>query len=296
MFTNTYKPTKPEHLIGQQQRKTAQTLLDMIAAGEFIPPQLFFGPSGCGKTTVAHMIQAHLGDNTELIHYNCGDLTGVSDARDVIANFATKPLWGGVKVYLFDEVHRLSTAAQDAFLVPLDIIKERELRHTVIIAATTSLSKVQDTFASRFTRHNFRRPADSEMVLLVKSIAKRESITIKTQEINDIIRISDGNLRQLVLNLEEFGKGNILTPVTVDDNTINFAKVLQAGNLVPLLQIEGDYSNKLYQICDYAIKVLISNPQEPWARRVLLQFGPVLLDGKPIDRVAFATLMVQFVV
>lgn len=34
MFTNTYKPTKPEHLIGQQQRKTAQTLLDMIAAGE----------------------------------------------------------------------------------------------------------------------------------------------------------------------------------------------------------------------------------------------------------------------
>ena len=71
---------------------------------------LFTGPSGCGKTTLARIIASKLDCKIpdDFKEINCANQTGVELARRLERDIAFSPIGGGVRVFLLDEVDKMS--------------------------------------------------------------------------------------------------------------------------------------------------------------------------------------------
>jgi DNA polymerase III gamma/tau subunit len=83
------------------------------------------------------------------------------------------PTIGKYKVYIIDEVHMLSTAAENAFLKTL----EEPPEHAIFILATTDPQKVRQTIRSRCMQLNFKRVTEDELIEVTpKSIRLRKTI------------------------------------------------------------------------------------------------------------------------
>ncbi|MCY3733907.1 MAG: AAA family ATPase, partial [Chloroflexi bacterium] len=103
------------------------------------------------------------------------------------------------KVYLIDEVHRLSKAASEALLK----ILEEPPPHVVFILATTDPEELPATVLSRCQRFDFRRVSVDDMVSRLRQIAESEEIEIPDDALRLISREATGSLRDGVNLLDQ---------------------------------------------------------------------------------------------
>lgn len=222
-----YRSQRFEDLIGQEV--VVRTLKNGLASGRMANVYLFCGPRGTGKTSTARILakalncegtadNSHSGPTAEpccqcsacrsIAEGSCLDVLEIDAASntqvDKIREFIVDkvqfaPAQVRYKVYIIDEVHKLSDSSFNALLKTL----EEPPKHVVFILATTDPEKIPATIISRCQRYNFQRFTLQQTVNHIKSIAAKENVQIDDLAAELIARSSEGSMRDALVTLEQ---------------------------------------------------------------------------------------------
>ncbi len=209
-----HRPQTWEALTGQDTVR--DTLKQEIRTGRIAHAYLFSGPRGVGKTTSARLLAKALNctaraqDSAEpcnscesctaitsskaidLIELDAATHTGVDAVREhIIENAQARPMQLQKKIFIIDEVHRLSGSAFDALLKTL----EEPPEHAFFILATTEAHKLPATILSRCQRFTFTHIAPQLMKSRLQELLKKESVTVESEILDRVIARSGGCMR-----------------------------------------------------------------------------------------------------
>ena len=200
---------------------------------------LFTGTRGTGKTTTARILAKALncigdpadgqfpcgecenckaikeGRFLDVIEMDAASNNGVDDMRELIDRVSYPPMVGRYKVYIIDEVHMLSTSAENAFLKTL----EEPPAHVIFILATTNPEKVRETIRSRCMRLDFRRVSEDDLIEGMARICRRKQVNITRDALALVAQKADGSVRDGLSILEQcISGGDALVDLeTVED-------------------------------------------------------------------------------
>ena len=219
VFARKYRPQQFEDLVAQEH--VSRTLVNSIKNDRVGSAYLFCGPRGTGKTTTARILAKCLncekgptptpcgqcdackditaGSSLDVLEIDAASNTGVDDIRVRRENVRYMATGGHKRIYIIDEVHRLSGAAFDALLKTL----EEPPSHVVFICATTDPLKVPDTILSRTQRFDFKRISPTDISNHLKKIANLEKIEIDEEALRILSRKADGSIRDALSLLDQ---------------------------------------------------------------------------------------------
>jgi len=213
-----YRPTKLKDLVGQNHL-TVQ-LKGMFKTRAVPGAFLLEGQTGGGKTTVARIIHRYLNCETgkacgkcdscrmdprshpDLISINAGTDGKVDDIRKLIKGARVAPYYNK-RIILVDEAHKLTGAAAEALLVPL----EEPSRDTIWIMCTTNPEKMLPTIVNRCVRFTMKAVEQDDLIKRLAFISDSEGSAIaKSEDGNEALSLiadfSNGSMRQAVALLE----------------------------------------------------------------------------------------------
>ena len=212
VLARKWRPQRFEDVIGQ--RAVTQTLRNAIASRRIAQSFVFAGPRGVGKTTTARILARGLnceqgptadpcgvcdacveiaeGRDMDVLEIDAATHTQVDKVRDIIiAGLGTAPVRDRHKIFIIDEVHRLSPQAFDALLKSI----EEPPPHVVFMMATTEIDKVPPTIQSRSQVFELKTIGVKQIAEQLQSIAAAEQITIDDAAVMLIARAGDGSMR-----------------------------------------------------------------------------------------------------
>ena len=214
-----YRPKNFNEVVGQ--KIIVQTLRNAIKNNTLTHAYLFTGPRGTGKTSVAKIlaktincynlkdeipceecesckqIQEH--QAIDILEIDAASNNGVDKIREIRNKVNLVPSVGKYKVYIIDEVHMLTKEAFNALLKTL----EEPPNHIIFILATTEPHEIPATILSRCQRFDFKKIPYEQMFEYLKKIAELEKVNIDDNSINEIVRLSDGCMRDALSILDQ---------------------------------------------------------------------------------------------
>ncbi len=213
------RPQTFEEVVAQEH--ITNTLRNAIQSNRIAHAYLFCGTRGTGKTTTARILAKALNcvdgptaepcmkcsncreiassSSMDVIEIDAASNTGVDDIRDLRENVRYAPAGSRYKIYIIDEVHRLSAAAFDALLKTL----EEPPDHVVFIFATTEPHSLPATVLSRTQRYDFRRIPLSDLMASLRKAADKEGVRIADDALALVARKGDGSLRDALSLFEQ---------------------------------------------------------------------------------------------
>jgi len=197
-----YRPPNFDTFIGNDS--VVSSLISILTRKEGQPRTfLFQGPSGCGKTTIARIMKSYLECSDEDFHeYNAANTRGIDTIREIRSTAEYKPWLGKVKIYLLDEVHKLTNDAQNAVLKLLEDTPE----HVRFVLCTTDPEKLLKTIRTRCTTFQLSALPKRSIVKLLRDICKNEQVTIDQgfeKVLEEIARVSEGLPRKALVLLDQ---------------------------------------------------------------------------------------------
>lgn len=162
-LAETLRPEKIADVLGNESAK--RTIQSWIDKDNFPRCILFSGPVGTGKSTLAAIVaRACQGpdgwENTDIRQINAGSVGKVDDMRDLVAQTTNRPLNGRYRVFILEEAHRATDAAQDAILVPMETNDS-----TVWILTSSEPAKLLPAIRSRCSAATFDlKPLNSAQI------------------------------------------------------------------------------------------------------------------------------------
>ncbi len=230
-----YRPQTFGELVGQEA--VARTLGNGIMRGRIANAYLFTGIRGTGKTSSARILAKSLnclsveeptvspcgecetcraiavGNDLDVIEIDAASNTGVDNIRRLIEESHLAPMRSRYRVWIIDEVHKLSNAAMNALLKSL----EEPPSGVVFILATTEPEQVLATIRSRCQQYPFSPIAQAIMEEHLFEIAEQGGIQILPSAIARIAQASGGGLRDALSLLDQVS----LLPGTVSVEMID---------------------------------------------------------------------------
>ena len=169
-----YRPDTFKNVVGQQA--LTHTLKAAIDSNRLAHAYLFCGPRGVGKTSCARIFAKTINclsptadgeacndcescrafneqRSYNIVELDAASNNSVDDIRNLIEQVQIPPQIGKYRVFIIDEVHRLSPAAFNAFLKTL----EEPPAHAIFILATTEKQKITPPIPSRCHTYDLSR-------------------------------------------------------------------------------------------------------------------------------------------
>ena len=215
-----WRPQKFEDVIGQ--RGVVETLKNAIATGRLAQAFIFAGPRGVGKTTTARILARALncvtgptgepcgkcdacteiaeGRDVDVLEIDGATYTGVDAVREVIVEpLAIAPMRDRYKIFIIDEVHRLSKSAFDALLKSI----EEPPPYVKFMMATTELHAVPATIQSRSQVFELKALPFSAIRGQLKAVMSGEGIQIDDAAVALVARSAEGSMRDGLSALDQ---------------------------------------------------------------------------------------------
>jgi DNA polymerase-3 subunit gamma/tau len=215
-----WRPQRFEDVIGQ--RGVVDTLKNAIATGRLAQSFIFAGPRGVGKTTTARILARALncvngptpepcgvcdacveiaeGRDVDVMEIDGATYTGVDAVREVIVEpLGIAPMRDRSKIFIIDEVHRLSKNAFDALLKSI----EEPPPYVRFMMATTDLQAVPATIQSRSQVFELRTLPFTSIREQLRMVTAGEAVRIDDGALALIARSAEGSMRDALSALDQ---------------------------------------------------------------------------------------------
>lgn len=248
-FARKYRPKSFKTFIGNQ--KTVEALKGILDGRTH--SFMITGSTGCGKTTLGRIIAKELECNgQDFCEMDSADFRGIDTIRNLRKQIQYRPIEKESKcrVFLLDEVHKLTGDAQSALLKNL----EEPPNHIYFILCTTDPQKVLPTIKGRCVQLSVAPLSDPQMTRLLRRVTKREKIKLPDEVVEQIIEDSAGFPRNALKVLDKIS-------------------ALEPEEMLEAAKQEAAVQNQAIELC----RALIS--KEPWS--VLAGIIKGLKDEEP---------------
>ena len=212
-----YRPAVFSDVLGQVG--TVKVLRNTLKSiDEEVVPSIFFGPYGSGKTTQARIYSRAIlctnrtadqdpcnecdsckmffnGTHPGYIEINGADVTGVDAFRKILESTDYTVAGSQYRVYLIDECHMMSKAAQNLFLKPL----EEGIPGVFFFFCTTEYEKIIPTIQSRCVDFAIRPIPFEAIVDRVAWVCEQEGIPHEKGAIEILVQSKKGHFRDVLV-------------------------------------------------------------------------------------------------
>ena len=248
-----FRPRKFSELYGQEH--VVRALRNAVIHQREGQAYLFSGPRGTGKTTTARILakvlnceqplegepccecasckSVEVGTSYDVLELDAASNNGVQEIRDIIdAASLTSP--GRHRVFILDEVHMLTRAAEAALLKTL----EEPPAQVVFVLATTDPQKVSETIRSRVQHLQFHLLPMDELEKYVRFVVAEAHLDVTDADIAHVLRQGGGSARDTLsaLELVAAGGGEPEDALHVEDIIRALVARDHAGALVAVAQ------------------------------------------------------------
>jgi DNA polymerase-3 subunit gamma/tau len=229
-----YRPRRFSELIGHSEmvKSIKSAIFNKNRAHAF----LLTGVSGTGKTSTSRIMALALNCTSldkalepclkcdsckaiiarnciDIIEVNAADSRGIDDVRQLCSGIIRSPMHVKNKVFILDECHQLSAAAQASLLKEL----EEAPNHAYMILCSTHPQKIIATVKNRCQKFVFKPLPPPDMRELIEQVSILEGHVLSKDIIHLITSYSEGSPRkglvnlQQTLQLENINKENIVS-------------------------------------------------------------------------------------
>ena len=210
-----YRPTTINAVIGNKNIKDA--LLSYLKL-KTLPHLLLHGPSGTGKTSIinSYAKQAY-GEyyGMMVLQINASEERGIEIIRNKVKNFVISKsiyLKQPFKLVILDEADSMTFSAQSM----LRRIIEDYTENARFCLICNKVKNIDMAIQSRCTQFKFSNLSEENMKIGIDSICKDNSIKYTNDGISQLIKISRGDMRKAINNLQS---------INMSHNIINYSNV-----------------------------------------------------------------------
>lgn len=282
VLARKYRPQRFEEIVAQDH--VTRTLQNAVKNDRVGSGYLFCGPRGTGKTTTARVLAKALncvdgptptpcgkcpacreiaaGTSLDVLEIDAASNTGVDDIRTLRENVRYLPTSGKKRVYIIDEVHRLSGPAFDALLKTL----EEPPPHVIFMLATTEPLKVPETILSRTQRFDLKRVSASALTTHLKTISEKENLDIEEAVFTLLARKADGSVRDALSLLDQIAafagqkiteKEAVVALGLVDRQSLfDFTQAVASQDSRKVLRLTKQYIEAGIDVKDFVVELM----------------------------------------
>ena len=264
-----YRPTEFDKIVGNEEM--LQSISNLIKKKNHPHSFLLTGGTGCGKTTIARIIAKELqAKDSDINEINSSDFRGIDTIRNLINQCQYKPLESPCRVWILDEVHKLTNDAQNAMLK----ILEDTPQHIYFILCTTEPEKLLKTIVGRCSTFQVKNLDDRQMYKLLKRTVIQEEEELEKEIYDQIIQDAMGHPRNALQILEQ-----VLNVEPENRLEVAKKKAAEYSKSIELCRelIKRTSWNKVSEI----LRGLKGNEEPESIRRVVIGYASsILLNGK----------------
>ncbi len=194
-----YKPKNLEEVRGNSKQK--EFLKNYVNTyNKNSKPLFIHGPYGCGKTSSIHALAEEL--NLELTELNSSDYRKASDLTNLLSGVINQgSLFAKKKLILMDEIEGLSGVRDRGALTT--VLKIASKSNTpVIFIGLDAYDDKSKPIRKKTELLQYEAPDSEEIYQHLKNIAFQENITCEEQSLKQIARLSGGDMRSAMNDLQ----------------------------------------------------------------------------------------------
>jgi len=219
-FREKYRPQKINEIVPTCSLDQINNIVRRPDASQIY---LLEGKTGTGKTTCARILaKAYVCSDTQenkpclvckacdafeksydVTEINGADKNKIEDARSWVEDFRYSPSVFRYKIYIIDEIQRLTDPAQQVLLTEL----ENPASYLLVFMCTTDSKQLSKPLADRATRITFEDLKPKHARDVIKQVASYENISLLDEDFESLYNQSQGSVRALLNNIQAYAAG-----------------------------------------------------------------------------------------